>query len=81
MGENIKDHTSTALAVKSLECGMTLLKECNDPDLRKSVYGLAASASMVMKKDMNFALSPIVDQIINSIKSSEGVVVIKILFY
>ncbi|XP_043465104.1 importin-4-like [Leptopilina heterotoma] len=74
VGENIKDNSSTALAVKSLECGMTLLKECNDPDLRKSVYGLAASASMVMKKDMNFALSPIVDQIINSIKSSEGVV-------
>lgn len=74
IGENVKDQSSTALAVKSLECGMSLLKDCNDPDLRKSVYGLAASASMVMKKDMNFALSPIVDQIINSIKSSEGVV-------
>ena len=75
VGEKVNNESTVALAAKSLECGMNLLKDTNDPDLKKSVYGLFASVSMVMKRDMNFALSPIVDKMINSIKSSDGVVV------
>lgn len=74
VGEKTNNPTTAALAARSLECGMNLLKESNDPDLKKSVYGLSASVSMVMKKEMDFALSPIVDKMINSIKSSEGVI-------
>ena len=75
IGSNGKNDKTVAIALRALKCGMNLLKEIDDPDLKKSVYGLFASVSMVMQKEMDFALSPIVEQMISSIKSSEGVVV------
>lgn len=54
---------------------MKLLKETEDPDLRKSIYGLFASISTVMKKEIAMALPQIVEYAINSIQSSEGIVV------
>lgn len=54
---------------------MNLIEETNDPDIRKVVYGLFASISTVMKKDMAPALPKIVDFMIESIQSTEGIVV------
>ncbi|KOC63425.1 Importin-4 [Habropoda laboriosa] len=62
------------LAGRSLEFGMKLLKETEDPDLKKSVYGLFASISTVMKKEMAAVLPEIIDNMISSIQSSEGIV-------
>lgn len=54
---------------------MKLLKETEDPDLRKSIYGLFASISTVMKKEMAIALPEIIEYMIMSIRSSDGFVV------
>lgn len=62
------------LAPRCLEFGLKLLKETEDPDLRKSIYGLFASISTVMKKDMAMALPQIFEYAISSIQSSEGIV-------
>ncbi|KAK2578828.1 hypothetical protein KPH14_002445 [Odynerus spinipes] len=62
------------LATRSLEFGLKLLKETEDPDLRKSIYGLFASISTVMKKEMAMALPQIMEYAITSIQSSEGIV-------
>lgn len=57
---------------------MKLLKETEDPDLRKSIYGLFASISIIMKKEMAGVLPEIVEYMITSIQSSEGIVVNKL---
>lgn len=67
--------TFTPLAGISLNYGLNLLKETQDPDLRKSIYGLFASISTIMKKDMASALPEIIENMILSIQSSEGIVV------
>lgn len=56
---------------------MKLLKETEDPDLKKSIYGLFASISTIMKKEMAGALPEIFEYMITSIQSSEGIVVCK----
>ncbi|XP_011329441.1 importin-4 isoform X2 [Ooceraea biroi] len=62
------------LAARTLNLGMKLLKNTEDPDLRKAVYGLLAAISTVTKKDMAAALPDIVEYMIMSIRSSEGIV-------
>lgn len=54
---------------------MKLLKETDDPDLRKSIYGLFASISTVMGKEMTMALPEIIEHMIMSIRNSDGIVV------
>ncbi|XP_058803486.1 importin-4-like [Phymastichus coffea] len=61
------------LAMKSLELGINLLKETEDPDLKKSIYGLLASISVVMKNEMSIVLPVIIEYMITSVKSSEGI--------
>ncbi|XP_020296536.1 importin-4-like [Pseudomyrmex gracilis] len=63
------------LAATSLDFGMKLLKTYPDEtDLRKALYGLFASISSVMKKDMAPVLPEIVEYLLASIRSSEGIV-------
>lgn len=78
IARTIGEKNFAPLATNSLELGMRLLKDTEDPDLRKSIYGLAASISVVMQKDMAVFLPQIIQPIFNSIQSSEGVVVITI---
>ncbi|KAF7381213.1 hypothetical protein HZH68_016088 [Vespula germanica] len=74
IARTIGDEHFAPLATRSLEFGLKLLKETEDPDLRKSIYGLFASISTVMKKEIAMALPQIVEYAINSIQSSEGIV-------
>ncbi|XP_014603697.1 PREDICTED: importin-4-like isoform X1 [Polistes canadensis] len=74
IARTIGDEHFAPLATRSLELGLNLLKENEDPDLRKSIYGLFASISKVMKKEIAMALPQIVEYAINSIRSSEGIV-------
>ncbi|KAL0099728.1 hypothetical protein PUN28_019857 [Cardiocondyla obscurior] len=61
------------LAATSLDLGLKLLRSTIDPDLRKSLYGLFAAISTVMKKDMAVTLPEIVDNMIMSIRSADGI--------
>lgn len=56
---------------------MKLLRETEDPDLKKSIYRLIASVSTTMKKEMAGALPEIIEYMITSIQSSEGIIVCK----
>ncbi|XP_076170729.1 importin-4 [Ptiloglossa arizonensis] len=74
IARTIGDKNFAPLTTRSLNFGMKLLKETQDPDLKKSIYGLFASISTVMKKEMASALPEIVEHMILSIQSSEGIV-------
>lgn len=74
LARTIGENNFMPFLTKSLDLGITLIKNDNDPDIRKGVYGLFASLSALTKKDMAPILPQILDYIINSIQSSEGVV-------
>lgn len=75
LAKTIGEQHFAPLAGRSLNFGMTLLKGTEDPDLRKSVYGLFAAISTVMKKEIAIALPEIIEYMIMSIRSSDGIVV------
>ncbi|EGI57688.1 PREDICTED: importin-4-like isoform X1 [Acromyrmex echinatior] len=61
------------LAATSLDLGIKLLRNTVDPDLRKSLYGLFAAISTIMKKEMAVTLPEIVEYMIMSIRSADGI--------
>ena len=75
MARTIGEQNFAPLAMKSLEIGMNLLKKTEDPDLKKSIYGLIASISIVVKNEMSIVLPEVVEHMITSVQSSEGIVV------
>ncbi|KAH0534823.1 importin-4-like [Cotesia glomerata] len=70
----IGEENFAPLVGKSLDLGMKLITENNDPDIRKAVYGLFGSLATITKKNLAPALPQILEFIFNSIQSSEGVV-------
>lgn len=75
LARNIGEENFAPLAMKSLEMSLRLLQNTDDPDLKKSVYGLLASISTVMKQSLSEALPTIVSHLITSIQSTDGIVV------
>ena len=63
------------LAAESLQFGLKVLDDTDDPDVRKSVYALFAALAIVMKEEISPVLPKVVEQMISSIQSSEGIVV------
>ncbi|XP_035916809.1 importin-4-like [Anopheles stephensi] len=62
------------LAVDTLNMGLTMMDESNDPDLRRSCYNLFASMASSVKEDMAGSLNKIVETMLESVRSSEGIV-------
>ncbi|CAG9821795.1 unnamed protein product [Phaedon cochleariae] len=62
------------LAPDSLQFGLRILDQTSDPDLKKSIYALFAALAIVMKEELSPALPKIVNEMIESIQSSEGIV-------
>ncbi|XP_018577628.1 importin-4 [Anoplophora glabripennis] len=62
------------LAGESLQLGLRILGQTDDPDIRKSVYALFAALAIVMKEEISPALPKIINEMIESIQSSEGIV-------
>lgn len=65
------------LALDSIKLGIQLVAETDDPDIRKSTYGLFGSVSHVLKGEMGPLLESIVLPIINTIKDQQAYVVHK----
>lgn len=63
------------LAAETLQFGLKILSESLDPDVKKSVYSLFAALAIVMKEEISPVLGKIVDYMIGSIQSSEGIAV------
>lgn len=74
LARTVGEETFRPLAQETLQLAMMLLKNVDDPDLRKSVYGLLASISTVIKGDIAVVLPDVVEIMLNSIKSQEGIV-------
>lgn len=65
--------TSMPIAHDCMRLGLELLLKTDDPDLRKCIYGLFASLSTVLKEEMTQYLPTIVEYMLNSMQSTEGV--------
>lgn len=63
------------LAGECMQLGMRLLADANDPDLRRSIYGMCAAISTLVTQDMAVYMPDLVRHMINSAKSTEGVTV------
>ena len=61
------------LAVDTMNLGLTLMEDKDDPDLKRSCYNLFASMASIIKEDMGAALQKIVPFMIESIKSTESI--------
>lgn len=64
------------LANESLEFGMRILKQSSDPDIKKSVYALFAALSIVIKHEISPVLPQVIKEMIESIQSTEGIIVL-----
>ncbi|XP_034255922.1 importin-4-like [Thrips palmi] len=73
LARTVGEDTFKALSQESLQLALALLKKVDDPDLRKSVYGLLASISSVIKSEVGVVLPEVVQTMLNSIKSQEGI--------
>jgi len=62
------------LAIDTINLGMQLVSNTEDPDIKKSSYGLFAAVSSVMKENIAPYLPAIIPHMLNSLKSDEGYV-------
>jgi len=63
------------LAQGTIELGLNLMSKTDDPELRKSCYGLFAALSTVLKDDMRNILPTLVETMLEALQSEEGIVV------
>lgn len=61
------------LAADTMNLGLTLIEDADDPDLRRSCYNLFASMSEVIGIEIGSALPKIVEKMLTSVKSTEGI--------
>lgn len=74
VAQNIgKDHF-LPLAQDSLNYGLQLIAENQEPELKRSCYSLFASIGEVMNQDIAPALPKIIETMLESVRSSEGLV-------
>lgn len=62
------------MAPECVILGLQLINAVDDPDLRRSTYGMFASVSSVLGEYMTKFLEPILDHMFTSLQSTEGVV-------
>ncbi|KAL7033982.1 hypothetical protein ACKWTF_007804 [Chironomus riparius] len=62
------------LAVDTMHLGLALIEDKNDPDLKRSCYNLFASMASVLHEEIGSALDRIVTSMIDSVKSTESIV-------
>jgi len=73
LARNVGEKNFRPMADDCMQLGMTLLEDTDKPDIRRCTYGLFASLSAILKDDMEKYLSQIVPKMVESLKSTEGV--------
>lgn len=63
------------LAVDTMNLGLNLIEDKNDPDLKRSCYNLFAAMASVLNEQIGSALEKIVSSMIDSVKSTESIVI------
>ena len=79
--DNIERENYIQHAPETLDMGLRILDATEDPDVRKSLYALFAALSNVMKEDIMPALPKIIERMLETIQSSEGIVVSKMSYF
>lgn len=74
VAQNIGKEQFLPLAQDSLNFGLQLIDDGSDPELKRSCYSLFASIGEVMAQDIAPALPKIVTTMLESVRSSEGLV-------
>ncbi|KAK3745056.1 hypothetical protein QZH41_014548, partial [Actinostola sp. cb2023] len=62
------------LAEECIRLGLNLLAQDKDPDLRRCTYGLFASVSTILRTNMSAFLQEIMQHMMDSLQSAEGIV-------
>lgn len=62
------------LAVDTMDLGLALIEDKNDPDLKRSCYNLFAAMASVLHEQIGSVLERIVTSMIDSVKSTESIV-------
>lgn len=63
------------LAIDTMNLGLALIEDKNDPDLKRSCYNLFSSMALVLNEQIGSALDKIVSSMIESVKSTDSIVV------
>lgn len=63
------------LAIDTMNLGLTLIEDKNDPDLKRSCYNLFASMASILNEQIGSALDKIVSSMIDSVKSTESILI------
>lgn len=61
------------LAVDTMNLGLALIEDKDDPELKRSCYNLFASMALVLNEQIGSALDKIVSSMIDSVKSTDSI--------
>lgn len=61
------------LAVDTMNLGLALIEDKNDPDLKRSCYNLFSAMASILNEEIGSALERIVTSMIDSVKSTESI--------
>lgn len=70
LARSIGSKNFESLAVDTVKLGLDLLAATNDPDIRKSSYGVFSSVSTVLKQNMAPMLATIVPLILTALRDA-----------
>lgn len=62
------------LAIDTMNLGLALIEDKNDPDLKRACYNLFSSMALVLNEQIGSALDKIVSSMIDSVKSTDSII-------
>lgn len=62
------------LAIDTMNLGLTLIEDKNDPDLKRACYNLFAAMASILNEQIGSAMERIVSTMIDSVKSTDSIV-------
>ncbi|KAF5282240.1 hypothetical protein FQA39_LY17660 [Lamprigera yunnana] len=73
IAQTIGNDNFRPLAQETLQLGLRILNNTTDPDNRRATYALIGALSTVLKEELSPVLPNVVEQLIGTIQSSEGI--------
>lgn len=75
IADNIEPEKFKPIALQTLDIALRILNKTDDPDVKKSIFALFAALAGVMKEDISPVLPNIIENMITSVQSTDGIVV------
>lgn len=73
IAQTIGNENFRPLAQETLQLGLRILNNSADPDNRRAAFALVGALAMVLKEELGPVLPTVVEQMIGTIQSSEGI--------